>query len=260
MQISLIQQDVAVADKNTNFKTVTRLVEEAVSMSPAPDLIVLPELWSTGYALEDLVHLASEEGEEEAHFLGELAFKHKVWFAGGSVAAKTKEGITNRAQIIDRNGNLKQTYDKIHLVPMLREDKFLTAGNKICLYQIEGITFGFAICYDIRFGQFMHKLALEGAEALIVSAQWPLVRLNHWQTLLQARAIENQYYVLAANNSSKGEPDFAGHSAAYGPDGSIICQLEREQSVAQLMIEPAIVQKVRQEIPVFSDRRPELYQ
>jgi predicted amidohydrolase len=259
MQIALIQLDVVLADKKANFANVERLVQQAANLSPVPDLIVLPELWSTGYALEDLHNLASKDGNEEAEFLGHLAKKYRIWFAGGSVAAKTKNGITNRAQIIDRSGTLMKTYDKIHLVPMLSEDKYLIAGNAVCVYEIEKIQFGFAICYDIRFCQFIHKLALLGAQALIVSAQWPLVRLNHWQTLLQARAIENQCYVLACNNVAANDPPFAGHSVAHGPDGSILCQFESRQDVRQVRIDPQIVEKTRREIPLFADRRPEFY-
>jgi predicted amidohydrolase len=259
MQIALIQLDVVLADKKANFANVKRLVEKAAASSPALDLIVLPELWSTGYALEQLDKLASNEGNEEADFLGNLARKHRIWFAGGSVAAKTKSGITNRAQIIDRSGNLQKTYDKIHLVPMLHEDKYLIAGDSVCVYEIEKIIFGFAICYDIRFCQFIHKLALLGAQALIVSAQWPLIRLNHWQTLLQARAIENQCYVLACNNVAADNPPFAGHSVAHGPDGSVLCQFDFQQEVRQVSIDPQLVEKTRREIPLFADRRPEFY-
>lgn len=255
----MIQQQVELADKNANYANVAKLVEDATQQNPSADLIVLPELWSTGYALKELDQLASEGGEEEASFLGELARKHDVWFAGGSVAAKTGQGIVNRAQIIDRQGVLQQTYDKIHLVPMLNEDKYLKAGNSSCVYTIEGTTFGFAICYDIRFCQFIHKLALDGAQALIVSAQWPMARINHWKALLHARAIENQCYVLTANNISTGQTPFAGNSIALAPDGELLADLGDQQGFKQVEIDLQEVDKIRKQIPIFQDRRPELY-
>ncbi|BHH85959.1 carbon-nitrogen family hydrolase [Desulforhopalus sp. 52FAK] len=259
MHIAIIQQHVEVADKKANFANVTDLVEKALQQNPSTDLVILPELWSTGYALKELGRLASRNGEEEALFLAELANKHNVWFAGGSVAAKTMDGITNRAQIIDRQGNLCCIYDKVHLVPMLDEHKYLVAGDKSCTYTIEGITFGFAICYDIRFCQFIHKLALDGAQAIIVSAQWPLSRINHWQALLKARAIENQCYVLAANNITHDSHPFGGSSMVYGPDGNTIFELADAEAIRHTEIDTRLVQQIRQQIPIFQGRRPELY-
>lgn len=259
MQVALIQQAVCTGNKQKNYDRVTQLVEQALTRPQKPDLIVLPELWSTGYALSDLERLASHEGGEEAEFLGKLARKNEVWFAGGSVAAKTKEGITNRAQIIDRSGLLQGFYDKVHLVPMLNEHKYLTAGSTLCTHQIEGVKFGFAICYDIRFCEFIRKLALSGAQAIIVAAEWPLVRLSHWQALLKARAIENQCYLLAANNVATGDAPFAGHSVAHGPDGSTLCQFEFQEGVNQVCIDMQTVETIRTAVPVFKDRRPELY-
>lgn len=259
MNIALIQMAVAPGDKTANYNKVKQLVDLALGLHPTPDIIVLPELWSTGYALKDLHTLASDEGDEEAAFLGELAQKHKVWFAGGSVAAKSKTGILNRAQIINRSGDLTASYDKVHLVPMLDEHKYLKAGNSHCVHEIEGVSFGFAICYDIRFCEFLRKLALCGAQALIVAAEWPLIRLSHWQALLKARAIENQCYVLAANNVAFGEAPFAGHSVAHGPDGSTLAQFEFNEGAKIVNINIDTVNTLRANIPVFRDRRPELY-
>lgn len=260
MRIVLIQQSIIPGDKQANYDRVEALVAEAVAQSEAaPDVIVLPELWSTGYALAELNSLASAEGKEEADFLGGLARKYDIWFAGGSVAAKIDRGITNRAQIVDRNGRLAATYDKTHLVPMLDEDKYLVAGDRCCVYTIENITFGLAVCYDLRFCEFLRKLALKGAQALIISAEWPLVRLNHWEALLKARAIENQCYVLAANNTAMGSAPFAGHSQALAPDGSTLCRLGFQEGIAAAEIDPDTVTQIRQAVPVFRDRRPEIY-
>lgn len=259
MQIAVIQPAIRCGDKKANYQRVTQLIEQAVGLCPKPDVIVLPELWSTGYALPELDHMASDQGLEEAAFLGKLAQKHAIWFAGGSVAAKTSEGITNRAQIINRQGELEAFYDKIHLVPMLDEHLYLTAGNQTCVHDIEGIPFGFAICYDIRFCEFIRKLALDGAQVLVVTAQWPLVRLSHWQALLKARAIENQCYLVAANNTAMGDAPFAGHSTALGPDGSSLLQFEFLEGVQQVTIDVTKVEEIRKAVPVFTDRRPDLY-
>lgn len=260
MRIALIQQSIIPGDKQANYDRVKTLVSEAITkFEAAPDVIILPELWSTGYALAELDSLASKEGKEEADFLGELARKYGIWFAGGSVAARIERGITNRAQIIDRNGRLAATYDKTHLVPMLDEDKYLVAGDTCCVYTIENITFGLAVCYDLRFCEFLRKLAIKGAQALIISAEWPLIRLSHWQALLKARAIENQCYVLAANNTAMGGAPFAGNSQALAPDGSTLCRLDFQEGIAVAEIDQDTVTQIRQAVPVFRDRRPEIY-
>lgn len=259
MNIALIQMAIKKGDKKANFTTVEKMVKRALTENPEIDLFILPELWSTGYALTELSSLASNEGQEEAEYLGELAKEFNVWFAGGSVAAKTPHGIFNRAQIINRNGHTEKIYDKVHLVPMLDEHKFLAPGNSHCTHEIEGINFGFAICYDIRFCELIRKLALHSAQALIVSAEWPLIRLSHWQALLKARAIENQFYVLACNTISAADSYFAGHSVCLGPDGSTLCQFEFEEDIKVASIDVNNVSEVRKKVPVFEDRRPEIY-
>ena len=94
MRIALIQQSIVPGDKQANYDRVHAFVSEAVTKSESvPDVIILPELWSTGYALTELNTLASEGGKEEADFLGELARKYNIWFAGGSVAAKLRKGL-----------------------------------------------------------------------------------------------------------------------------------------------------------------------
>lgn len=259
MNVALVQMAVQRGDKKANFSKIEKLVKEALDANPDIDLFILPELWSTGYALAELSQLASNDGDEEAEYLGGLANKNNVWFAGGSVAAKTPHGIFNRAQIINREGQIEKVYDKVHLVPMLNEHRYLSAGNNCCVHEIEGIKFGFAICYDIRFCEFIRKLALCDSQALIVSAEWPLIRLSHWQALLKARAIENQFYVLACNVTSANDSLFAGHSACYGPDGSVLCQFEFEEDSRTARIDTNNVTEVREKIPIFKDRRPELY-
>lgn len=258
MRAAVIQQTIIPGEVEANYRKVEELVTEAADRIE-PDLIVLPELWSTGYALKELKDLASDKGQREAEFLGGLAQRHGLWFAGGSVAAKTSKGISNRAQIVNPQGELVAWYDKAHLVPMLDEHRYLVAGDQSLVCQIGGIKIGFAICYDIRFCEFIRKLALDGAQVIVVAAQWPLVRLRHWQALLSARAIENQCYILAANNAAFGRAPFAGHSQILAPDGRIVTSLEFQEGIIHSLLELDEVTKIREAVPVFADRRPELY-
>lgn len=259
MEIAFAQMKVVRGDRQANFNQVDQMITDFFASGKSADIFLLPELWSTGYALEELQSLASEGGDEEAQFLGKLARKHDIWFAGGSVAAKTSSGMYNRSQIINRRGELEAIYDKVHLVPMLDEPRYLAAGNKRCVHAIEGVRFGFAICYDLRFCEFIRKLALDGAEVLLIPAQWPSVRSEHWKTLLQARAIENQCYLFAANSFAPGPKGFAGNSIGLGPDGSTLCRFEHETGVKSAVIDNTLVAQIRRDVPVFANRRPELY-
>lgn len=259
MEIAFLQFEVVKGERAVNCTRVEKLIDEYFSTGNSADIFLLPELWSTGYSLKELNLLASQNGDEDAEFLGNLAIKYGVWFAGGSVAAKTDAGIFNRSQIIDRSGKLQAVYDKIHLVPMLDEPRYMVAGNKRCVHDIEGVRFGFAICYDLRFCELLRALALDGAEVLMLPAQWPTLRGEHWKALLKARAIENQYYLFASNNTVSGEDGFVGHSIAIAPDGTTLSGFESETGVKSALVDTTKVKKLREMVPVIANRRPELY-
>ena len=257
MRVCALQMDVAKGNRAANHATVRRLVAEAVG-SCSPDVIVLPELWSTGYALEMAVELADEQGD--AQFLGTLALKYGLAFAGGSVLAKTRGQVVNRAQVIDSEGRDIAFYDKVHLFRLMDEDKYLAPGTSASLFELGGMPCASVICYDIRFCELPRKLAVQGADVLFVSAEWPSPRVEHWRTLLRARAIENQLYVVACNRCGVTDnTEFAGRSAIIAPDGTVLAEAGTGEGIIWADIEPEAVRRVRSTIPVFADRVPELY-
>jgi predicted amidohydrolase len=224
-------------------------------------VIVLPEMWDVGYALERKDELADDEGRAAADFLGGLARQYGVWFAGGSVLARVAGGIVNRAQVVDPSGMLVAQYDKVHLVPMLNEPLHLAGGNSRCLFAIAGTTASCVLCYDLRFCEFIRRCALDGAKALFISAQWPEERIEHWTCLLRARAIENMMYVLACNRvGSSGGVRFGGHSMAIDPWGVVLHQGSAQaEEGAFVSFDPAVADHIRNQLQVFAMRRPELY-
>lgn len=260
MKIGVLQMDVVKGDRQANREKAQRLAAEAAALAGPPDALVLPELWSTGYALERTGELASPLGREDADFLGELARRHHAAFIGGSVLSKQDGKVFNRAQVIDAEGRYVTGYDKIHLFRLMDEHRFLTRGRETCLFSFSGMRCALAICYDIRFCELIRKLAVAGAEALFVSAEWPMVRCDHWETLLRARAIENQMYVVACNRcgGENGEL-FAGHSMIVAPDGEVLACAGDGEEVIAADLDAERVRRVRESIPVFLDREPELY-
>jgi len=261
LKIGIIQMDIELGNPKANFEKVLTLTNKITQIKEKSGVIVLPELWTTGYSFNNIKDIVSEEGKESANFLGKLSKKYSVWFIGGSVIASTPTGIVNRAQIINPRGELISTYDKVHLFGLMDEDKYFINGNKINLFNLNGIPSSCAICYDIRFCEFIRTIALSGAKLLFISAEWPHPRLNHWRTLLIARAIENQMYVVACNRVGKsGGNVFFGHSMVINPWGEIVNELTEEKEdflIADINL--SLVDEVRNKIPVFKDRRPEMY-
>lgn len=259
MRVCAIQMTVEKGDRAANHAAVRRLAAEAVTRC-APDVIVLPELWSTGYALERAAELASSDGLKDAAFLGALARELGVAFAGGSVLASRGGRVFNRAQVVDSKGRYVAGYDKIHLFRLMDEDKFLAAGDAPQWFNLGGMRCSSVICYDIRFCELPRLLAVGGAEVLFVSAEWPDPRTEHWRTLLRARAIENQMFVAACNRCGETEGTvFAGYSALIAPDGTVLAEAGSGEEIIWADFDADALRRTREIIPVFQDRVPELY-
>lgn len=257
MNIACIQMDIAFGEPEKNKQTVVRYMEQ---IARNVDVVVLPELWTTGYDLARLGDIADENGEDAKTFLSSLARAYNVHIVGGSVAKKTERQITNTMYIVDRNGDVVCEYSKLHLFKLMDEHKHLQAGETTGIFSLDGVTGAGVICYDIRFPEWIRAHALHGAEVLFVVAEWPLVRLHHWRTLLMARAIENQCYVVACNRAGKDpNNEFAGHSMIIDPWGNILAEGNEQETVIKATIDINEVQHVRARIPIFSDRRPDVY-
>ena len=261
MRVAILQFAVATGDVDTNLKQVERLVASAMAAPEAPDVLVLPELWSTGYALRRMAELASSEGERELEFLGTLARRYNVAFAGGSVMALSADGTYgNRAQVIDKEGRLVGFYDKIHLFGLMEEDVFFHHGRKRLSFTLDGVKCGVAVCYDIRFGELITRLALDGAEVLFVSAAWPKARVDHWRLLACAHAVESQLYVVACNRCGvTKQATFGGNSLIVDPEGRILAEAGEEESILTADLDISKVSLFRSKLPALADRRPETY-
>ncbi|MBP1994789.1 carbon-nitrogen family hydrolase [Paenibacillus eucommiae] len=260
LTISLLQMDIALGDPDANFNRLEQLMNEAVTAEVKPDILMFPEMWNTGYALEEIHQLADKAGERTKAFISEFAAKHGVHVIAGSIAEKQGEHVRNTVYIFDREGKETAEYSKIHLFRLMEEEKYLTEGEQIGSFELEGIPAGVMICYDIRFPELARKLALGGARILFVPAEWPNPRLHHWRTLLMARAIENQMYVVSCNRVGKsGSTEFFGHSMVINPWGEVLVEGGEAEEILQATFELSEVDQVRSRIPIFEDRRPQLY-
>ncbi|MET3683030.1 putative amidohydrolase [Alkalibacillus flavidus] len=261
MKWALCQIDIVPGDPEANRKRVAEYVHN-VMQQDGPDVIVLPEMWTTAYTLPELKTIADMNSEPTKGFLIDLAKTYHVNIIGGSIATIKEEQVYNTALTINREGNVLDEYDKIHLVPMLDEPDYLTGGGKLPrVVNLDGVNVATIICYDLRFPEITRQLALNGADVLCVVAEWPDARSNHWQQLQIARAIENQYYVLSANRVGQyNNIEFAGRSMAIDPLGDILLEGDAsKESILRATTNMSVVKQIRQQIPVFESRAPDVY-
>lgn len=260
--ISLVQMDCKRGEPERNFAYAAEAIAEAARRGS--DLALLPELWSTAYALEAAPALASPlaHGPSEEGWFARLAAlaAHHGLYVGGSMLEAKEGRYYNCFALYGPDGALCAAYRKVHLFRLMDEEKYLAPGEqRVCLDLPWGKT-GLAICYDLRFPELLRSYALTGARLLLIPAEWPHPRREHWRTLLRARAIENQCFVAACNRvGTTGAASFFGASAVIDPWGETLVEAGEVETLLTVTIDTTLVDEVRRRIPVFEDRRPELY-
>src|SRR5699024_11587242 len=228
------------------------------------DIVVLPEMWTSGYDLENIDKHAAKELEPIKSEIAELAKKYAVNIIAGSIPnIVEKDNVYNTTFYINKSGELVYDYSKMHLVPMLNEPAFLTGGkNSVETFDLQGEKAGMVISYDLRFPELFRDLALEDAKVIFVVAEWPAERTEHWLTLLKARAIENQCYIVGSNTfgTQRNGTTFAGSSVIINPFGEVLGQGSAdEEEIVETDIDLDYIAQVRKDIPIFKSRRKDMY-
>ena len=259
MIIACCQMDVRLGDSAYNFTHAEELVRKAAAQDA--DVIVLPETWNLGFfPIENLAELADPDGENAKKTFGALAAELHVNIVAGSAVTVRGEKVFNTAYVFDREGACIAAYDKTHLFTPMGEHVFFTPGDALCTFTLDGVECGLIICYDLRFPELTRSLVLQGADLLFVPAEWPALRLLHWQTLNRARAIENQIFLACCNGcGTAGEVAYGGHSAIYGPWGEVMAEAGAQEEIILAELDFAVKEQIRSSINVFRDRRPEMY-
>ena len=259
MKISVMQMEVSMGNIHEN---ITNLKAQLEDFSPGdmPDVLVLPELWTTGFYPTPISDYADENGDHIKSVLSALAKQYSLNIVGGTVITKNDSGIYNTCHCFDRNGNLSAVYSKTHLFSPMGEHEHFTPGNEMAVFSIDGIKCGIAVCYDLRFPEWIRKLAMSDISILFLPAAWPKRRLAHWRILSQARAIENQMFVVTANCAGR-QPTMkcAGHSAIIDPWGELLAEAGEEPALLTADLDLGVQKEIREKLNVFADRRPELY-
>ncbi|WP_047980435.1 carbon-nitrogen family hydrolase [Ornithinibacillus contaminans] len=258
LNVSLIQMDIAFGNPKANYDHVEKLFNKLTETKP--DVVVLPELWTTGYDLTRLDEIADDNGTESIQFISKLASHYRTNIIGGSIAKHANQKFTNTLIVANQQGELVKEYSKAHLFRLMNEEKHLVEGNETGTFELAGHKSAGVICYDIRFPEWIRTHILDGAKILYVVAEWPKSRIDHWRALLISRAIENQCFVVACNRvGSDPNNVFGGHSIVIGPWGEIIAEASEEEVILEAEIDIDQVDEVRNTIPIFKDRRPDIY-
>jgi len=264
MRALLVQLDIAWENRDENHRRVRGLLAD---VAPKPgDLIVLPEMFDSGFSL-NIERTADEDGRSRA-FLASLARERESYVYAGITLHRPDGMGLNRAIILTPSGETACEYDKLHPFSFGREPERFAPGERgvvTCLWESDGesLTLCPAVCYDLRFPELFRVGLGKGAEAFVIGANWPSGRDRHWRTLLEARAIENQAFVLAVNRVGK-DPHLAytGGSAAFSPTGERLTKANANepqmQRVVVVGVDPSAVRSWRTTFPACRDRRVDL--
>jgi len=260
MKIACIQMDMQCAKPDENFAHAEELVRRAAA-SARPDVLVLPEMWNTGFAPGKIdPALADEDGARTKALFSALAKELHVNIVAGSVANRRAGKLYNTAYAFDRSGCCVVQYDKTHLFSPMGECEAFERGASLARFALDGARCAVIVCYDLRFPELARTLALPGLDVLFVVAQWPRTRLSHLSVLSRARAIENQAFVALCNSCGEAfGTRYGGHSVIFDPLGTALAEATGEETVIEAEADLLSLERIRSAIPVFRDRRPELY-
>lgn len=231
-----------------------------VQIEPA-SLVVLPELFATGFDVEEegIAEGAGQGLAETGTFLGQLARKFQCTVQGSGIALARSGKRLNLVVVYGPEGNLLATYQKMHPFTYAGEHKHFEAGTSLASYRASSFQVTPFICYDLRFPEVFRHAVLSGTQVFAVSANWPKVRSVHWFALLQARAIENQCFVIGVNRVGRDKHmEFFGGSVIYDPQGIQIALAGDEECVLQAELDVDALLRWRQGFPVLQDVKREL--
>ena len=250
IQIYSVQFDCVWEDKGANFAKARALLR---GQTVPGGLIVLPEMFATGFS-GDLTKTMEEVGGPTEIFMKELAREHGCAVVGGVVTPGGGGKGKNEAVAVGPEGTVLARYAKMRPFTFGGEAEVHERGAAPVVFEWQGMKIAPLVCYDLRFPELAREAVRAGAELLIYIAAWPIKRQEHWITLLQARAIENQAYVVGVNRCGS-DPQFtySGRSLVVDPQGIIIADAGEQERVLRTNAEPDAVRTWRAQFPALAD-------
>jgi predicted amidohydrolase len=253
LTVAALQHDIVWEDPGANFARLAPRIEGAAS--DGARLVVLSEMYATGFSM-DAARIAEPDDGPSCTFLVEQATHHGVW-VGGSVPT-VAPGATRPSNcfVLAAPDGTVHRYRKIHPFSYGGEHEVYDAGTEHVVVDVEGLRVALFVCYDLRFADEFWALAPD-VDCYLVPANWPAPRREHWRTLLRARAIENQAYVVGVNRVGHGGGlEYSGDSMIVGPFGEILEEATQPVEVTlRAELDPAVVAATRDRYPFLADRR-----
>ena len=254
MKVAAVQHDIQWLNREANFAHLDGRIAEAVA--EGAQLVVLSEMFSTGFAVGDTwdASMPESRGGDSSQFIASASKRYGVWVAGSCPETSTAGDRPANTLVLAGPGGELHRYEKIHPFSYGGEDKFFRPGSGTVTVDVDGVSVSLFVCYDLRFADKFWDLA-ETTDLYIVPANWPASRAAHWSTLLEARAIENQAYVMGVNRvGTGGGLVYSGGSRIVGPFGEDIARAGDGETIIYGEVSPQHVRDIRARYPFLRDR------
>ena len=261
LTIALAQMAIVPGRPDLNEAEARRLAAQASAAGAG--LLLLPELWPTGYDLARAAEYAAPLDGGHFALMAGIARTYGLYLLGTALEANPAGRPYNTAALYTPDGRRAASYRKVHLFAPMGEVDHLLPGDALPVFDLPWGRTALAICYDLRFPEIWRRYTQAGAHLILIPAEWPIRRVEHWRLLLRARAVENQLFVAGCNRAGQGPdaPDpFGGHSAAVDPWGRVLVEGDLEPGLFLATLDMAEVADCRRTVPWLDDRRPDLYE
>jgi len=251
MKFALIQYSPEWENIENNIVTLEEILNDTVK---DVDAIIFPEMTLTGFTMHSKEFAQDIDSSGMLYFINKSSKLKKHIFAG--IIELDKEKYFNTLFHFDNKGIITARYRKIHLFSPAKENKFYNAAKEPVITKIGNVHIGLSICYDLRFPELYRFYAKQKVEVIIDIANWPVPRIEHWKTLLKARAIENQCFMIGVNRVGK-DPfnEYSGCSTVYDPMGNELLSAGNEEMVFTVDLDISKVKKVREDLPFLDDMK-----
>ena len=257
MRIALISLNQVWESKDLNFQYCRSYLKQAKKQDV--ELVIFPEMTLTSFSMNTEVTAEDSASSKTVELFKQLAKEIQIAIIFG-VVFQDGEKATNNALIVDSAGVIRGSYSKIHPFSFAGEDKAFNGGTEIRFAKFGLVTIGLTICYDLRFPEIYSALG-KSCDLIVNIANWPAKRVDHWNSLLKARAIENQVFIVGVNRTGVDDKglEYVKSSQVNNPNGELLSPITSESEIDIFDIDPEYIEKFKQTFSTTQDRKPEFY-